>query len=126
MINRYRYLLVLALLTVTALATSGHAQTKSAAFRFAVIGDRTGGHVEGVYGEIIDEVQRLRPDFVMTVGDMIEGYTDDSTQLNSEWKEYLGLIDGLSMPIHHTPGNHDITNEVMRPFYLRYVGEPHY
>ena len=117
-----RVQVVLAILILVAVMPTADV---AAAFRFAVIGDRTGGHVEGVYGEILDEVQRLRPDFVMTVGDMIEGYTEDSTQLNSEWKEYLGLVDRLSMPIYYTPGNHDITNEVMRPFYLRYVGEPY-
>ena len=118
-----RLRVVLAILILLAMVPTADV---AAAFRFVVVGDRTGGHVEGVYGEILDEVQRLRPDFVITVGDMIEGYTEDSTRLNSEWKEYLGLVDGLSMPIYYTPGNHDITNEVMRPFYLRYVGEPYY
>lgn len=94
--------------------------------RLAIIGDRTGGAVEGVYGAIIEEIERLKPDFVMTVGDMIEGYTEDSTVLIKEWQEYMSLIEPLTMPIYHTPGNHDITTEPMKGMYRRYMGDPYY
>ncbi len=93
--------------------------------RFAVLGDRTGGHVENVYEQIIPEVERLKPEFVITVGDMIEGYTEDSAAIETEWMEYLTLVEPLTMPIYYTPGNHDITTDYMERFYRRHIGDPH-
>jgi predicted phosphodiesterase len=92
--------------------------------RFAVIGDRTGGHIPGRHERAVAEIERLRPEFVVTVGDMIEGYTADSTELTRQWTEYLGIIKPFTMPVYHTPGNHDITEEAMRGAFRRFIGEP--
>ncbi len=94
--------------------------------RFAVIGDRTGGHQPGVYEQIVEEVRRLKPDFVVTVGDLIEGYSSDTLAVKDEWKEYMGLIESLSMPIYLVPGNHDIWDSTSLALYERHVGEPYY
>jgi len=94
--------------------------------RFAVLGDRTGGHIPGIFGETVNEVERLRPDFVMNVGDMIEGYTSDSTILSQEWHEFDSIISGLTMPFHYTPGNHDITIDEMLDFYKQCAADPYY
>ena len=96
------------------------------AVRFAVIGDRTGGHVPGIYEEIVAEIERMRPDFVLTVGDMIEGYTSDTVILNKEWKEYKTIISPLTMPIYFTPGNHDITTDGQLGTFEREIGKPYY
>lgn len=115
-------LLTILLLTLT---FSANAEDIDDPIRFAIIGDRTGGHVPGVYGEIIQEIELLKPDFTMTVGDMIEGYTEDVERLTAEWNEYLEIIKPLSAPIHHTPGNHDITNEAMLEPYQKFLGDPY-
>ena len=94
--------------------------------RFAVLGDRTGGHVPGIFGKIVEEVERMKPDFVMTVGDLIEGYTEDTVVLKAEWEEFDSLIAPLSMPIYLMSGNHDITSAGMLDMYKRFVGEPNY
>lgn len=118
---------VFASVIVLCIATIAGAQAESSiATRFAVIGDRTGDHQEGVYEDILVEIERLKPEFVMTVGDQIEGYTDDTTRLNAEWAEYKGLIKALSMPIHFTSGNHDILSDVQESIYRTQIGEPYY
>ncbi len=94
--------------------------------RFAIIGDRTGGHEPGIYPQIIKEIEMLKPEFVMTVGDMIEGYTQDTAVMVEEWEEYLTLIEPLTVPIHHTPGNHDITTDAMQGAFKEYIGDPYY
>ncbi|MBN2226229.1 MAG: metallophosphoesterase [candidate division Zixibacteria bacterium] len=94
--------------------------------RFAILGDRTGGHVEGIYGKVVDEIEPLQPEFVITVGDMIEGYETDTTICNEQWEEYLKIVRPLSMPIYYTPGNHDITYDVAEGPYRRYIGKPYY
>ncbi|MCM2271308.1 MAG: metallophosphoesterase [candidate division Zixibacteria bacterium] len=94
--------------------------------RFAVIGDRTGGHVPGIYEQVVDEVARLRPDFIMTVGDMIEGSTEDSIELAEQWQEYRYLISPLVAPIHFTPGDHELFCEAAQSAYEENVGRTYY
>jgi len=94
--------------------------------RFAVIGDRTGTHEPGIYGQIVEEIQRMRPDFLLSVGDLIEGYTDDTVEVKREWEEYKKLLKPLTMPIYLAPGNHDIWDSTSLELYRRYIGEPHY
>ncbi len=109
------------LLAGAALATEG-----GRAVRFAIIGDRTGDHVPGVYEQVVAEVERLSPDFVMTVGDHIEGYTEDTARLGEEWREYRSIVAGLSAPLHLVPGNHDITYDAALPAFEQYAGRPYY
>ena len=53
-------------------------------FRFAILGDRTGNAQPQVYGRVWREVDLLHPDFVVSVGDTIQG-RDDETALD-QWK----------------------------------------
>ncbi len=94
--------------------------------RFAIIGDRTGGHVPGIYGQIIDIVERMKPDFAITVGDQVEGYVDDTTIMIAELREYDSIVAPLSMALHFTPGNHDIWSDLSEEFYINHVGRPFY
>lgn len=94
--------------------------------RFAILGDRTSGHTPGIYGRVVEEIQLLRPDFVITVGDMIEGYANDSTVINDRWEEYFGLVKPLTMPLYYTPGNNDIFSDLSYDLYLKHVGPTYY
>ncbi len=82
-------------------------------FQFAIVTDRTGGHRPGVFMEGVRKLNLLQPEFVMSVGDLIEGYTEDTEVLDAEWREFNSFIDSLQMPFFYVPGNHDITNQVM-------------
>ncbi len=94
--------------------------------RFAVLGDRTGGPQEGVFEQIVVEAEGLKPEFVVTVGDMIVGYETDTLELASRWEEFLGLVKPLSVPIYYTAGNNDITYDLAESTYRRYAGEPNH
>ncbi len=124
-IRIYLTLLSLCLLMVTPL-DSLQATDLQQPVRFAIISDRTGGHEVGIYGQIIDEIARLRPDFVMTVGDLIEGYVDDSLRIASEWDEYDSLVAGVPMPIYFVPGNHDIWSDMSAEWFRRRAAKPYY
>ena len=95
-------------------------------FQFAIVTDRTGGHRPGVFPTGIKKLNLLQPEFVMSVGDLIEGYTRDTVQLNAEWKEFMGFIDKLEAPFFYVPGNHDITNEVMEEKWKELFGVSYY
>lgn len=94
--------------------------------RFVALGDRTGGHIPGMHEQAVAEIDRLKPELVVTVGDMIEGYTADTARMAMEWREYLEIIKPLKMPVYHTPGNHDITDDSMLESYRRFIGEPYH
>ncbi len=117
------YLIAFGLLTISATLAQ---TTDTPPVRFAVIGDRTGSHVPGIYEEIIKEVERLRPDFCITVGDQIEGYSTDTAVLGKEWREYREIVGPLTMHLYLTPGNHDITYDTALSVYNKYAGEPYY
>ncbi|MCX6842737.1 MAG: metallophosphoesterase [candidate division WOR-3 bacterium] len=110
-------LLAVMVLTVFAVA---------APVRFAIIGDRTGEHQDSVYEKIVAEVARQKPQFVFTVGDQIEGYTEDTTELNQEWQKYKAIVAPIKVPLHLTPGNHDITTDGQLGAFVEHVGRPYY
>ena len=96
-------------------------------FQFAIIGDRTGGaSVDGTFALAMDQVNLLQPEFVINVGDIIEGYTDDKTELNQMWDEVDGLTGKLQMPLFHTTGNHDISNTPSREIWYERHGVSFY
>ena len=79
-------------------------------FQFAVVSDRTGGHRPKVFSQAVHRINLLQPQFVMSVGDLIEGYTLKEDVVTEEWQEFDGYVRHFAMPFFYVPGNHDITN----------------
>lgn len=100
--------------------------SKPGQFQFAIVTDRTGGHRPGVFEDGVKKLNLLQPEFVMSVGDLIEGYNKDSNRVNKEWNEFDGFISKLKMPFFYLPGNHDFTNEVMKEIWAKRYGPDHY
>jgi hypothetical protein len=98
--------------------------TMASDFTFVVLGDRTGGAVPGVFEQVLDEVRFLSPDFMITVGDHIEGYEADSAAIEFEWDYVVELLDETGIGYHLTPGNHDIWDDQSREIYKRRFGSP--
>ena len=80
-------------------------------FQFVVISDRTGGHRPGVFPKILEKVNLMQPELVMSVGDYIEGYTEDRATAEAEWAEIDDMIQTVEAPFFHVAGNHDYSNE---------------
>jgi len=95
-------------------------------FQFAIVSDRTGGHRAGVFESAVDKLNLLRPEFVITVGDMIEGGTDDEAVLREQWNEFNGFVNRLEMPFFYLPGNHDNDTPEMKKVYREIFGREHY
>ena len=91
-------------------------------FQFAVVGDHTGGHRSGVFKATVEFLNLLQPDFVMSVGDLIEGYVDDRSALESQWNEIDELLSPLTMPFFLVPGNHDVNFDPSEEVWFERVG----
>ncbi len=81
-------------------------------FHFVVVSDRTGGHRPRIFSQAVEQINLLQPAFVISVGDLIEGYTKDPARLAAEWKEFQSYACKLQMPFFYVPGNHDVSNPV--------------
>ena len=95
-------------------------------FSFAIVADRTNGHRIGVFRSAIEKVNSLQPEFVLSVGDLIEGYTTDTVELRRQWDEFNGLLKPLQMPFFRVPGNHDVSNEVQKALWAKQFGRDYY
>ncbi len=95
-------------------------------FQFAIVTDRTGGHRAGVFMDAVNKLNLLQPEFVISVGDLIEGYTENMPELENQWNEFDGFVNQLEMPFFYVPGNHDITNQVMEDVWKSRLGDTYY
>ena len=107
--------------------TSEAFQNDPSEFQFVIIGDRTGGaNVLGTFNIAVGQLNLLQPEFVINVGDSIEGYSDDRAELNAEWDDFDAMVAKLKMPFFRTPGNHDIANEAAAEVWRERHGATYY
>ncbi|MEM9161224.1 MAG: metallophosphoesterase, partial [Verrucomicrobiota bacterium] len=77
-------------------------------FRFAIVTDRTGSPRKGVFESAVPKINWMRPEFVMSVGDLIQGNQVTEQGNFEEWEEFMGFVEPLEMPFFFLAGNHDI------------------
>ncbi|MBE6399104.1 MAG: hypothetical protein E7041_03060 [Lentisphaerae bacterium] len=81
-------------------------------FSFIIIPDRTGSERPGVFPEAIRKANLFHPEFIMTVGDLIQGQMDrrhqDHEHLREQWRELNKFTAASAAPFFHIVGNHDI------------------
>lgn len=90
-----------------------------------MFGDLNGGEREGVFAVAAAQLALLRPELVMSVGDLIDGPTQDTTELNREWESFDQRAAVIPAPVFRVGGNHDLTGLVLRDVWSRRYG-PHY
>ena len=95
-------------------------------FQFAIVADRNGERRPGIFSQAVEKLNLLLPEFVMCVGDLINGYTEDESILDQEWDEFNNRVGRLEMPFFYLIGNHDVTNEVMISTWKEQFGRLYY
>ncbi len=95
-------------------------------FHFIVVSDRTGSHRPRIFSQAIEQINLLQPAFVVSVGDLIEGYSKDPAVLAAQWKEFQGYTAKLKMPFFYVPGNHDVSNPIQADLWKERFGKRYY
>jgi len=95
-------------------------------FAFAVVSDRTGGHRDAVFERAVDTLNLVSPAFAVSVGDLIEGYTEDPAELDAMRSEFDAIVARLRMPFFRVPGNHDYSNPEMARDWIHRYGPSYY
>ncbi|MEO0438659.1 MAG: metallophosphoesterase [Pseudomonadota bacterium] len=106
--------------------TSLAALDSDARFHFVVVSDNTGGERAGVFESAMERINLMQPAFVVSVGDLIEGYTENQIQLVAEWEKFDSYVDKLAAPFFYVPGNHDYSNQVMADLWAERYGPSYY
>ncbi|MDA1076659.1 MAG: metallophosphoesterase [Proteobacteria bacterium] len=104
-----RFFALTTLLLIADLSHAAVAPTPAESeFHFVVLGDSQFDDPT-VFNRQVDDAARLRPAFVIQVGDMIDGYSDDLNHIREEWNRFHGQIAPLKqIPFMPVPGNHDL------------------
>ena len=99
-------------------------------FRFAIVPDRTGGDYRGAFTNTLEKLNLLRPEFVMSVGDLIKG--GGAYRLDAQHCELTNMLSRVVPPFYCIVGNHDIArselplfpriNEESKAIWQKYYG----
>ena len=95
-------------------------------FTFALFSDLTGGERDGVFEVAVEQLQLLRPELIICVGDLIEGGGTDHEQLAHEWDSFDERAERSRAPIFYVGGNHDLTNPDMWEVWEERYGKRYY
>jgi 3',5'-cyclic AMP phosphodiesterase CpdA len=92
----------------------------SYSFTFAVIGDRAGRPVKGVFERNFSEILKRKPDFIIQLGDILDNSSEE------EYEFLRNLIKGVKIPIYFVPGNHDLKGDPKGEKFQSFTGRPLY
>jgi serine/threonine-protein phosphatase CPPED1 len=95
-------------------------------FSFVLIPDRTGNARPGVFERALAVTDLLAPSFAIQMGDLIEGYAPDTSELERQWAEIDELLAGLRTAMFHVPGNHDIATPASLEIWRRRYGRTYF
>lgn len=79
-------------------------------FCFAIFSDRTSGDDKfgyEVFEKAIEQVNGMRPKFVCSIGDLIQGYGSEKEWI-SEAEKFERTVEKLQVPFYPVAGNHEI------------------
>jgi predicted MPP superfamily phosphohydrolase len=89
-------------------------QNQNKEFSFVILPDRAGGErKKGIWASAVQKANMFHPDFIITVGDMIEGINSpkilNKKTLENQYNELIEITKNSAAPIFYLVGNHDIS-----------------
>jgi len=95
-------------------------------FTFAVFSDLTGGERERVFEIAVAQLNLLRPEFIINVGDLIEGGSEDLNEITTQWDSFDGRAERAESPVFYVGGNHDLSGEFLQGVWDQRLGSRYY
>lgn len=95
------------------------------AVRFAIFSDLTGGERKGVFSVAVEQMNLLRPELIVNVGDLIEGASDPD-EIDRQWRSFDERANQSVARIYYTGGNHDLLGAELRQAWERRQGPRYY
>ena len=95
-------------------------------FTFAVFSDLTGGERDGIFEIAVAQLNLLRPEIIINVGDLIEGGTEDLAEIDAQWNSFDARASRATAPIFYVGGNHDLTGQVLQKVWDKRYGRRYY
>jgi len=100
-----------------------HAEGK---FTFAIVTDLNGGERPGIFEIAVEQLNLLRPELIVTVGDLVEGASSNADSIHAEYENFDNRARKAKAPLFHVGGNHDLTDPVMRQVWKDRYGAHYY
>ncbi len=95
-------------------------------FTFAIFSDLTGGEREHIFKIAVAQLSLLRPEFIINVGDLIEGGTEDLAEIDRQWNSFNERANRAKAPVFYVGGNHDLTGAVLQGVWDERYGRSYY
>jgi 3',5'-cyclic AMP phosphodiesterase CpdA len=86
----------------------------------------SGDERNGVFEVAVAQLSLLRPELIVSIGDLIEGGTEDRDQLRTEWTSFDEHAGKATAPIFYVGGNHDLTIHTTREVWAERYGARYY
>jgi hypothetical protein len=93
---------------------------------FALFSDLTGGERDGVFDVAVEQLRLLRPELIISVGDLINGGDIEKQQIVEEWETFDGRARRSRAPVFYVGGNHDLTSPEMWEVWEERYGQRYY
>jgi hypothetical protein len=95
-------------------------------FTFAIFSDLTGGERDRIFEIAVAQLNLLRPEFIINVGDLIDGGTEDLDEIAAQWDSFDERAERALAPIFYVGGNHDLTGSVLQGAWDERIGRRYY
>ncbi len=95
-------------------------------FTFAVFSDLTGGERDRVFEIAVAQLNLLRPELIINVGDLIEGGTEDVGEIDAQWESFDERAAQAMAPVFYVGGNHDLSGSMLQGVWDERLGQRYY
>ena len=83
-------------------------------FTFAIFSDLTGGERERIFEIAVAQLNLLRPELIINVGDLIEGGSEDLDEIAAQWDWFDQRAEKARAPVFYVGGNHDLSGAFLQ------------
>ena len=95
-------------------------------FMFAIHADLTGGERDPVFQIAMAQLALLRPEFIISVGDLVEGGVKERDALDRQWDWFDQRARAARAKLFYVGGNHDLTSPLERKVWSERHGSTYY